>query len=601
MNNAVGITEFVHPDLPGVRGIIKSRFSDFIVREVTCAGEVLFLRTTSDEGLEDRLFGKADDPNDGQDAEQVADAFLSDLQAISTDLLNPSDQQTLRAYIIGCHNKDESTKDWTGLSCPDKPMRSTIHQLIKTRLGQLVESTTATINNTSQIKLTANHTQKQKRRRVDWPCEDFLQFTLLKENIDTMGAVSILAKHLHCKPDSIAYNGTKDKRGVTTQRCTLYRKKPSAFQKINSYPHNPTLRIGDFQYTSQPAKLGALGGNRFEIILRGMKESDESIAMACEGLKDGFINYFGLQRFGKGGSLSHEIGVHILKSDWVKCVEMLFTSKDGDREGILAAKAAFAAKNYKLAFDSLPEAMQAEKGVLRKLIHSPEDFSGAYQSIPKNMRLICVHAYQSYLWNMGASKRLKDFGPRCIVGDLVLIARNTGSTETVGEFLDEDLVQADGHRFDVRILTEADVSDFSMYDVALPLIGNMSKLPANAIGEYMIQLMAADGLSPHSFDTCSPHYRLAGSYRRILQEAKDLEWKIINYCDPAEELAETELTRFRDRPAEPAVAKGEAVHKALQLKFTLPPGTYATMALRELTKESTETDFHAQLNEEQHA
>jgi hypothetical protein len=33
----------------------------------------------------------------------------------------------------------------------------------------------------------------------------------------------------------------------------------------------------------------------------------------------------------------------------------------------------------------------------------------------------------------------------------------------------------------------------------------------------------------------------------------------------------------------------------LELKFTLPPGTYATMMLREITKQGTDTDFQAQL------
>jgi len=42
----------------------------------------------------------------------------------------------------------------------------------------------------------------------------------------------------------------------------------------------------------------------------------------------------------------------------------------------------------------------------------------------------------------------------------------------------------------------------------------------------------------------------------------------------------------------------DARHKALQLQFTLPPGTYATMLLRELTKESTESCFQAQLSKD---
>ena len=36
---------------------------------------------------------------------------------------------------------------------------------------------------------------------------------------------------------------------------------------------------------------------------------------------------------------------------------------------------------------------------------------------------------------------------------------------------------------------------------------------------------------------------------------------------------------------------------ALQLKFTLSPGTYATMLLRELTKDRTDSDFQSTLTE----
>jgi len=38
--------------------------------------------------------------------------------------------------------------------------------------------------------------------------------------------------------------------------------------------------------------------------------------------------------------------------------------------------------------------------------------------------------------------------------------------------------------------------------------------------------------------------------------------------------------------------------RALLVKFSLPPGTYATMLLRELTKSSTESGYQAQLSKE---
>lgn len=57
--------------------------------------------------------------------------------------------------------------------------------------------------------------------------------------------------------------------------------------------------------------LGDLSGNRFKIVIRDVKEkSDELIRSAIDSLKsNGFINYFGLQRFGNSAeSPTHLIG-----------------------------------------------------------------------------------------------------------------------------------------------------------------------------------------------------------------------------------------------------------------------------------------------------
>ena len=66
-----------------------------------------------------------------------------------------------------------------------------------------------------------------KRRREEWPkgFGEHLKFVLLKENIDTMSAVNTIAKHLKIKPQSILYAGTKDKRAVTAQWCSVYKKR----------------------------------------------------------------------------------------------------------------------------------------------------------------------------------------------------------------------------------------------------------------------------------------------------------------------------------------------------------------------------------------
>lgn len=41
--------------------------------------------------------------------------------------------------------------------------------------------------------------------------------------------------------------------------------------------------------------------------------------------KHGFINYFGMQRFGSYNIHTHTVGVQVLKRNWVKVIEMLLT------------------------------------------------------------------------------------------------------------------------------------------------------------------------------------------------------------------------------------------------------------------------------------
>lgn len=67
---------------------------------------------------------------------------------------------------------------------------------------------------------------------------------------------------------------------------------------------NKALRniwLGNFEYVKNKMWLGALSGNRFRVVMREVTPAGPiaDVAAAVEALKaSGFVNYFGLQRFG---------------------------------------------------------------------------------------------------------------------------------------------------------------------------------------------------------------------------------------------------------------------------------------------------------------
>jgi tRNA pseudouridine13 synthase len=50
-------------------------------------------------------------------------------------------------------------------------------------------------------------------------------------------------------------------------------------------------------------------------------------------------------------------------------------------------------------------------------VHS--HYYGANEQIPRNLRTMYVHAYQSYIWNLVTSERIKLSSTEALVGDLV--------------------------------------------------------------------------------------------------------------------------------------------------------------------------------------
>lgn len=88
-----------------------------------------------------------------------------------------------------------------------------------------------------------------------------------------------------------------------------------------------------------------------------------------------------------------------------------------------------------------------------------------------------LHAYQSYIWNEAVSERLNVYSPtQPCIGDLVLVKATALAVDSRGK----------KEEYQVLVLNEQNISEYSIEDVVLPLPGhsvvypnNQSKLPCS--------------------------------------------------------------------------------------------------------------------------
>jgi len=417
----------------------------------------------------------------------------------------------------------------------------------------------------------------------------------------------------------VNYCGTKDKRAKTTQSFCIKRRTPEAI--VNATRGMRNVYIGNFSFTSNTLKLGDLQGNRFRIALRHITQPQEHIELTLQSLKErGFINYYGLQRFGNSASVpTYEVGVALLKRDYKLACELILKPRDNDVEFMRAIReawwenrdsAAAAAKFYNNKY--------IEKKLLDGLASFGEnDYSAALRRIPRNMLLLYPHAYQSLIFNRIASRRIKEFGLKIIPGDLVYVEEEKNdqvtdseepapaaeTEEAVEDDMDVDgenlLEEESVYKRKVRPLTEEDIASdkYKLSDVVMPLPGYDITYPNNECAAWYEEMLGEVGLTSELLRHKEKTYALGGAYRKLLIQTNDLKWSFRRYSTPEDTLIASDWEQLKNIEITPEPSESEGKYMALLLDFSLPTAAYATMLLRELFKQDTSTATQMQLEQ----
>ena len=398
----------------------------------------------------------------------------------------------------------------------------------------------------------------------------YLIAELTKENWDTHSVIREISRRLRVSRNRIGFAGTKDKFAVTTQKISIWGadidKKDLERVKIADV----SLKI--IGRSNKAVSLGDLYGNEFEIVIRGIEgrkeEIDEKIGAITTEIENagGIPNFFGVQRFGISRPITHVVGKHLIKGKIKEAVMSYISdvfpdeSEEAKRARLLCKKGEL--KELKEGLKRMPPFLRYEKAMLNELVKSGResvteaDFLSAFSVLPKNLQKLFVHAYQSYLFNLILSSRMKQNLPfnEALVGDVVCFRSKFGFPD-----VDKDRVER---------VTEDKIEGINRLIkrgrafVTAPVFGYETEFAKGVEGEIERKVLEDEkcALTDFFIDKL-PEMSSKGTRRPVLVPVQ------VKLSE--EEVGDDDMNPGRNK---------------VKLKFFLPKGSYATVVLREYMK-----------------
>eukprot|EP00960_Hanusia_phi_P034101 750854-Hanusia_phi.AAC.3 len=329
----------------------------------------------------------------------------------------------------------------------------------------------------------------------------WLKFTLCKMGLDTISAIRIIARMTNIPYTSFRFAGIKDKYGITMQEITLMSRYSKKFEDLMSFEYkvkNGKIWISDIKPCINPLHSGELYGNRFVIVIRNVTLEHKQMNKAVRRLtKKGFLNYFGMQRFGGGSIPCLEAGRELLMTNYTAFAECIMSTRLSTNKQEIEAKQRYERHGARRdVMNLLPSyCIGTLMGAVSQLnvLSSGETVLGG-----KVAREICQVSERSQttrapdiltselllLPSRSRASLIKRYGSkRAVEGDIVLL-------ETIGGGQKGKKMQR------IKIVTRQDSQDgaYSIFDVVLPMFAEGRKvvLPKNSVGKWLKRRMKVE-------------------------------------------------------------------------------------------------------------
>lgn len=345
---------------------------------------------------------------------------------------------------------------------------------------------------------------------------------------------------------SVGFAGTKDGRSVATQLMS-FRAPIEAVTALEI----PDVRILEAYASNRAIAIGDLIGNGFTVTVRDLA-GDADARQVCRDVNEklnetgGFPNYFGVQRFGSVRPITHLVGQDLSRGDTEAAVmRYVGNPMQNGAEGDDARFALQQTRDFERAMREFPTKFTFERVMISHLAENPDDYVGALRRLPRNLLMMFVHAYQSFMFNQILSERMRRELPidKPIVGDLVLPLTKNGVPDHDNpiEVTEDNITKASRNAVEGKAF------------VSGSLYGSESVLAGGEMGEIERDVIRDQGVSAQDFQIVGLREASSkGTRRELLAPMKDSD------------------IAFED--------------DAVTFRFTLNKGCYATCLLREYMK-----------------
>lgn len=400
-------------------------------------------------------------------------------------------------------------------------------------------------------------------------------------NWETNRFVNRLARELKISRNRIWFSGTKDKRAITSQLMVV----DAAMHKIEK------IELGDVKIscmgrTHQKLKFGQHLSNKFTVIVRGCAKKDGSPLNDEEALMNAnmiirdmeerlgkglFPNWIGPQRFGGLRGVTAEVGDKVIEDNFEEAVntylgmESIFES---DEVSEFRSKWN-QTKDIEGCLEIAPQKLGYEKKMLYELKKS-NNYLAAFKTLPNNLQLMCIHAVQSKLFNKSLALRIKSnlTLKKPLIGDIVGHLTEKGNVDSKNlTIVEEETLERIQRNCDLRRLA-----------ITGPLPGFEDIIAKGEIGEIENKIITDGKYSKDDWQIEKiPRLSSSGSRRALTSIFSDLS---IEIC--SRDVEENNSIIWDNGPRKGDRWNPEGA--SLKFKFSLPPGSYASVLLREIMR-----------------